>query len=82
MNKQWVLFHLREALEELTQTTSALETNKEYGEVEFEIALKHMYNHLNTAWNSRNESDHAISSQSDADFYAWRAFPDDLDMGS
>ncbi len=38
MNKNWVHFHLREALEELNRTLSEVESNPDYDEVEFEVA--------------------------------------------
>ena len=81
MNKDWVLFHLREAHEELTRTITAIETHPQFDEVVFEIAMGHLYNHLNTAWNSRNVDDERAAKCSDEDFYAWRAFPSDISMG-
>jgi hypothetical protein len=81
MNKGWILFHLREAHEELTRTIAKIDTAPTVDEIEFEIALAHMYNHLNTAWNSRAASDEQIAAQTDDDFYTWRAFPADIAMG-
>ena len=66
MNKDWIAFHLREGL---------------FEETEFEIAMAHLYNHLNTAWNSRNADDERTAKCSDEDFFAWRAFPADIQMG-
>ena len=43
MNKNWISFHLREALGELTRTIDAIETEPQYDEVEFEIAMGHLY---------------------------------------
>jgi hypothetical protein len=80
-NRGWILAHLREAHEELTRTIAEMEADTEYSEVEFEIALAHMYNHMNTAWNSRNIDSHRIAECSDDDFYAWRDFPQDIVMG-
>lgn len=81
MNKGWILFHLREAQEELTRTIAELDATENVDEIEFEIAIAHMYNHLNTAWNARAETDEKIAAQSDNDFYRWRAFPTDIPMG-
>jgi hypothetical protein len=80
MNKGWILSHLREAHEELSRTIERIDGSQNVDEIEFEIALAHMYNHLNTAWNSRSKSDEQIAAQSDADFYAWRAYPSDISM--
>jgi hypothetical protein len=81
MNKGWILFHLREAHEELTRTIAKMNAADTVNEIEFEIALAHMYNHLNTAWNSRTASDEQIAAQTNDDFYKWRAFPADIAMG-
>lgn len=81
MNREWILFHLHEGLEELNRTITAIETQRDYGEIEFEIAMAHLYNHLNTAWNSRNASPGRTAKCSNRDFYTWRAFPRDISMG-
>ena len=81
MNKDWVLFHFREAHEELTRTIARLESEPNPDDIEFEIAVAHMYNHLNTAWNSRSVDGAQIAVCSEEDFYAWRAFPSDISMG-
>ena len=81
MNKVWILSHLREAQAELSQTIARIDAAPEVDEIEFEIALAHMYNHLNTAWNSRTASDEEITTHSREDFYLWRAFPPDISMG-
>jgi hypothetical protein len=81
MNKGWILFHLREAHEELTRTIAKMNAAGTVNEIEFEIALAHMYNHLNTAWNSRTDSDEQIAAQTNDDFYKWRDFPADIAMG-
>ena len=48
-----VLFHLREAKEELDRTIAEVETTSDYGVREFRVAMSHLYHHLNTAWNGR-----------------------------
>jgi hypothetical protein len=80
LNRQWILFHLKEGLEELTRTIADVETDKNYTEIEFQIAMAHLYNHLNTAWNSRCEDDAEVSTISEHNFYKWRAFPLDIPM--
>lgn len=79
MNKQWVLFHLTEALEELQKLTSTLASEAVSSE-EFEIAIEHVYHHVNTAWNSRSISDEEAREHSDSDFVNWRQFPKGLNL--
>ncbi len=79
MNQEHIISHLREALEELTSTLSGIESNSEYDEGEFFVAMQHLYTHLNTAWNARSVAAGRLVNLSDADFRAWRSFPTDLD---
>ena len=53
MNRDLLLSHLREAAEELSQTIAALAHDPEYDDAALEVALRHTYHHLNTAWNAR-----------------------------
>lgn len=80
MNKDWILFHLREAREELKRTITQVEAAPGVDEIELEIAIAHIYIHLNTAWNSRALRGERIAAQSEEDFYNWRTFPTDISM--
>lgn len=81
MNKDAVLFHLREAKEELDRTVNELETDVEYDVGEFTVGMGHLYHHLNTAWNGRYASveRHQVCTQQDFD--AWRKFPSNAELG-
>ena len=78
MNREWVLFHLREASEELTRTISEIEMHPGYRTAEFRVAMEHLYHHLNTGWNARDAAAERVSDCSQEDFDAWRKFPGDL----
>jgi hypothetical protein len=82
MNKPWVLTHLREAVEELSRTIGELEDEPDASEVELEVALTHVYHHLNTAWNSRAATDDETAGATQDEFYRWRAFPTDIPLPS
>ncbi len=81
VEKDYALWHLQEAKEELDRTIKALAADPEYGEEEFRVAIEHLYNHVNTAWNARNASPERTAVCSEADFKTWRHFPTDIDMG-
>lgn len=81
MNREWVLLHLREAQEELTRTIAEIEADPDYDVGEFLVAMQHLYHHLNTAWNSRDERPARVKACTDDDFYTWRRFPDDIYLG-
>jgi len=78
MNRDWVLFHLTEAHEELTRTIQELCETPDYGSGELFAAMSHLYHHLNTAWNARDAAEDQVQHVSDADFKRWSAFPNDL----
>lgn len=80
MNNDWLLFHLREARDELSRTVDELERGSDFDEGELRVALAHLYHHINTAWNSRDASRDAIENQSDANWAAWGRFPADFDL--
>lgn len=54
--------------------------DEEYDNGEFFVAMQHMYNHLNTAWNSKDESTARVENEADKMFFEWRKYPADIDM--
>ena len=80
MNHQVVLFHLREAKEELDRTVARLATKPEYNPEEFQVAMSHLYHHLNTAWNARDQTNEQFRQCSDEDFKQFRKFPRAADL--
>jgi hypothetical protein len=81
MNRDHTLFHLREAAEELQRTIGEMEADPAYDSGEFLVAMQHLYHHLNTAWNARDELPERVAATSDDDFRRWRQFPEDLGLG-
>ncbi|HUE89301.1 MAG TPA: hypothetical protein VMO26_24750 [Vicinamibacterales bacterium] len=83
LNKDYLLWNLQEAAEELIRTIADLKADPDYGEPEFAVAMTHLYHHLNTAGNAGNATaaePHACRAE---DFNRWRQFPvADLDMSS
>ena len=80
MNRDWVLFHLTEAQEELTRTIQEIRDTPDYGIGEFLPAVQHLYHHLNTAWNARDASEVEAGKVTEQNFRRWSAFPADLVM--
>ena len=78
MNRDWVLFHLGEAHEELTRTIADMRDTPDYDYVELLVAMQHLYHHLNTAWNARNASEREVSVATDENFNRWGRFPSDI----
>jgi len=78
MNRNVILFNLREAQEEITKTITDLETEVDYSEATFSIAMSHVYHHVNTAWNARNSTEEQWKNCSDEDFNKWGGHPNDL----
>ena len=80
MNKEFILFNLREAQEELDRTIKELDVDPEYGEPELSVAMMHLYHHVNTAWNARNSTPEASDECSDEDFNRWGRHPSDIQL--
>ena len=80
MNRDAILFHLREAKEELDRTIIEIEKSKSYDVGEFVPAMSHLYHHLNTAWNGRDASAERHAKCAQNDFYTWRKFPTNEDL--
>jgi hypothetical protein len=80
MNKEAVLFHLKEALEELQKTIREIETEEDYGRGDFTVGMGHLYHHLNTAWNGQEATRDRHRDCAEKDFADWRKFPKDSDL--
>ena len=80
MNKPWVSFHLKETTQTLARIIQTIDSGSPFGKEEFEIAIRHAYEHLNTAWNSRSITDDKARDHTDWDFAEWRQFPRDLNL--
>jgi len=75
MNQGAVIFHLREAAEQLNKTIQSLASNQDYSSEEFQVEMGHLYHHLNTAWNGRDQTDEQFQNCTDEDFTRFRKFP-------
>jgi hypothetical protein len=82
MNREWVLFNLRQAQEELERTVREIEGHPDYDQGEFLVALSHAYHHINTAWNAREAAAAEVEMCNESDFYRWRQFPTDIELGT
>ena len=80
MNRSVVLFHLREAAEQLNGTIQSLGGDGDYGAEEFQVDMGHLYHHLNTAWNGRDQTDEQHKQCTDVDFARFRKFPNESDL--
>jgi hypothetical protein len=80
MNTEYILFNLREALDELQTTIEGIEQDQEYDEGQFYVEMQHVYHHLNHAWNARHKETKASFDGTETDFNKWRQFPSDMDL--
>jgi hypothetical protein len=81
MNREWLLFNLREAEEEMRRTIADIESQPDYGYGELAVAITHVYHHLNSAWNAREASQRRVETCTEEDFLRWRQFPEDIYLG-
>ena len=80
MNQSAVIFHLKEAKEELDRTIAQVENDTSYDSAKLQVAMSHLYHHLNTAWNGRDASVERHNQSVQSDFDAWRKFPPNADL--
>ncbi len=80
MNKEWITFHLEEALEQLQETISNLKSDKDYSYGDYVVEISHLYHHINTAWNSREASPNEVANHTDADYDKWQRMPEFEDL--
>jgi hypothetical protein len=78
MNKDFLLSHLSEALEQLTAMIENIKSDPEYEIGEFKVEISHVYHHLNTSWNGRDCTDEQW--RTNENFASWRRFPDESNL--
>ncbi len=76
VNKDWVLYQLRQARGEIDGVIDRLESNSDDIESEFKACMTNVYQRLNSAWNSRVES--SDSSYDYEDFIESRKHSSDM----
>jgi len=79
MNLEIIKSNILEALEELQNIKDEIES-KDLEEIDFEIMLRHVYHHLNVAWNIRNKSTNNYRNMNDNEFEEWGKYPKDIDF--
>jgi hypothetical protein len=72
-----LMYELEDAQEHLSNLCKELTSNSEYGDVEFQIDIAHVYSHLNRAWNGRNATEQ--QSNDESLWRQWSQFPTDID---
>ena len=75
-----IAYDLEDALEELKRLTKSISSGNRPDEVEIQIAMQHIYHHLNFAWNTRYESIQNYADIMDEKFVQLGKFPQDLEL--
>ena len=81
LNKDYILFPLKEAKHELDRMVDEIEKIDDYGVGEYNVDIQHLYHHINSAWNARESSKEECEECSEQNFEKWRQFPSDIYMG-
>lgn len=76
MNKEHVLFHLREAREELENMVREISSQPGFEFGEYVVGMSHLYHHINSAWNGRDATPEEVAECTQENFDAWRQMPD------
>ncbi len=77
MNKDFVLFNLREAHQALQRLIGDIESQPDYDYGEYIVKMTHLYHHVNTAWNAQDVNQERAKKCNEEDFFKWRQFPKD-----
>ncbi|MBK6698686.1 MAG: hypothetical protein IPG55_02040 [Saprospiraceae bacterium] len=81
MNNEYIIYNLKEALEQLGATIKNLELDNTYDNGDYLVEMQHLYHHINTAWNARVSTKEESHNCIEQDFERWRQFPKDIYMG-
>ena len=76
-----VIQDLMDAKEELEKLERKVSSQDYPDEIEFRIALQHIFHHLDFAWNTRNISPDEYAGLEPTDFDRLGKFPEDLYLG-
>ena len=66
-----IAYDLEDALEELKRLTKIISSSNRPDEVEFQIAMQHIYHHLNFAWNTGYEAIQNYADMRKEKFVQW-----------
>ena len=80
LNKDYIIYNLEEAKIEIDTILKKLHDDPHYESADLWPVIKHLYHHINTAWNARYASIKETHDYSQDDFIKWRQFPGDIDM--
>ena len=67
-------YELQDARDHIQELLNRMQ-REDFDEVEYQIDLKHIYSHLNKAWNSRNH----LGDWSDSDFEKYSQYNSDIE---
>ncbi len=80
LNKDYIRWHLEEAAKEITNTLSEMESDSEWEIGDFFVEMRHLFHHVNSAWNARYSSEAEANECSEENFETWRQYPTDLEI--
>lgn len=80
LNKDYIAWHLQEAANEIASILKEMETDPEWEIGSFSVGMRHLFHHVNSAWNARHASETEVSECSEDNFEKWRKYPTDLEI--
>jgi hypothetical protein len=75
-----ISYNLEDALEELQKLDGLISSGNMPDEIEFQIAMQHIYHHLNFAWNTRHDPIENYTDLTQDQFVKKGWFPEDLEL--
>lgn len=80
MNKKYIAWHLEEAAKEIAETLREMESDPEWEIGDFYVEMRHLFHHVNSAWNARDSTEAEANECTEENFEKWRQYPADLEM--
>ena len=82
MNRDFVLFNLREASEALINLIGNIESDKDYDFGDYVVEMSHLYHHINFAWNAKDASEAEARECSEENHEKWGQLPNQDELWS
>ena len=78
LNRNWMLSQLRQVRDDLVSLVATMEEVPAVDQAAFAEVMEDVYQHLNTAWNSRNASEDELDAVAGGAFEDWARMPSDF----
>lgn len=80
LNKDYIKWQLQEASEQISNLIEEMGKDSDWGIGDYAVDMRHLYHHVNSAWNARYASEQEAADCTATEFERWRQYPNDLEI--